>query len=520
MTRAALAAVSILIAAQAVAYTFPVQNQGGTFVRPHWHASALPVLMQVNDQLMSGLPPNVQAGSDPMAALSRALQHWPAVSSITFQQGTTSITDGGNDGVNVMTFADTPANRQALEMAGQPIAVTLTFFSNDELREADILFNPQAQFTTTLDTDADLDAMQLADIEGVATHELGHAIGLHHSGVESAAMWPIASVVDREPDPDDIAGARTLYPVPAPHGTISGSVTVDGQPAFGAQVVAINTHGVVAAAALTLPTGAYAIENLPPDTYTVYVEPFDGPQAATPGGCVLIGNLSGAGIYGGASLTTNFVTAFAGGSDTPTTFPLADGGAVSIDFHLTSGTATVNPISIGPATVEGGNVSASASTHELAITAGSDQWIAVAGPNLDKVAPTDISILGPDITVDSTNTAILNGTCNGAPFPFFVFKATIPAQAVAGGRAVFFKFGAQVSALTGGVRILTAATPPCVGDCGGDHVVTVDELLTMVNIALGNASVSDCLPGDANTDGQITVDEILTAVNNALNGCL
>jgi hypothetical protein len=41
----------------------------------------------------------------------------------------------------------------------------------------------------------------------------------------------------------------------------------------------------------------------------------------------------------------------------------------------------------------------------------------------------------------------------------------------------------------------------------------------MVNIALGNAPVSDCSAGDANSDGQIAVDEILAAVNHALNGC-
>ena len=41
----------------------------------------------------------------------------------------------------------------------------------------------------------------------------------------------------------------------------------------------------------------------------------------------------------------------------------------------------------------------------------------------------------------------------------------------------------------------------------------------MVNIALGNSPISDCLPDDANQDGQVTVDEILTAANNALNGC-
>jgi hypothetical protein len=67
------------------------------------------------------------------------------------------------------------------------------------------------------------------------------------------------------------------------------------------------------------------------------------------------------------------------------------------------------------------------------------------------------------------------------------------------------------------------ATPilvsPCVGDCDNDETVTVDEILTMVNIALGSRPVDDCLPGDANGDDQITVDEILTAVNNALNGC-
>ncbi len=59
----------------------------------------------------------------------------------------------------------------------------------------------------------------------------------------------------------------------------------------------------------------------------------------------------------------------------------------------------------------------------------------------------------------------------------------------------------------------------CVGDCVGDQHVTVDELVTMVNIALGNAEMSACENGDDNEDGQITVDEILTAVNVALNGC-
>jgi hypothetical protein len=60
---------------------------------------------------------------------------------------------------------------------------------------------------------------------------------------------------------------------------------------------------------------------------------------------------------------------------------------------------------------------------------------------------------------------------------------------------------------------------PCVGDCNSDDTVTVDEILTLVNIALGNLELSTCEDGDGNGHGQITVDEILTAVNNALNGC-
>jgi hypothetical protein len=65
----------------------------------------------------------------------------------------------------------------------------------------------------------------------------------------------------------------------------------------------------------------------------------------------------------------------------------------------------------------------------------------------------------------------------------------------------------------------TVPPTPCAGDCNDDGTVTVDEILTMVSIALGNAHVDVCLAGDANGDGMVSIDEILRAVNNALNGC-
>ena len=67
--------------------------------------------------------------------------------------------------------------------------------------------------------------------------------------------------------------------------------------------------------------------------------------------------------------------------------------------------------------------------------------------------------------------------------------------------------------------VASAESAPCVGDCGNSGEVTVDEILTMVNIALGTTDVAMCMAGDGNHDSQITVDEIITAVNHALAGC-
>jgi len=59
----------------------------------------------------------------------------------------------------------------------------------------------------------------------------------------------------------------------------------------------------------------------------------------------------------------------------------------------------------------------------------------------------------------------------------------------------------------------------CIGDCDASGDVTVNELITMVNIALGSAPLSNCLVGDADASGDITINEIIAAVNNALGAC-
>ncbi len=65
-----------------------------------------------------------------------------------------------------------------------------------------------------------------------------------------------------------------------------------------------------------------------------------------------------------------------------------------------------------------------------------------------------------------------------------------------------------------------AVAQTCVGDCNNDGAVTINEIITMVNIALGNAPVTTCESGDTNGDGQITISEILAAVNVVLGNTL
>jgi hypothetical protein len=49
--------------------------------------------------------------------------------------------------------------------------------------------------------------------------------------------------------------------------------------------------------------------------------------------------------------------------------------------------------------------------------------------------------------------------------------------------------------------------------------VSIADLITGVNIALGTLPVTACPPFDPDGDGQVTVADLITAVNNSLNGC-
>ncbi|MEO8602973.1 MAG: hypothetical protein ABI629_10380 [bacterium] len=57
----------------------------------------------------------------------------------------------------------------------------------------------------------------------------------------------------------------------------------------------------------------------------------------------------------------------------------------------------------------------------------------------------------------------------------------------------------------------------CFGDCNGDGTVSINELITLVNIALDSQPLSACPslpPGTV-----VSIADLISAVNNALNGC-
>jgi hypothetical protein len=79
--------------------------------------------------------------------------------------------------------------------------------------------------------------------------------------------------------------------------------------------------------------------------------------------------------------------------------------------------------------------------------------------------------------------------------------------------------GGPLCAMNTPTPMPTPLVAPCVGDCDGSGDVTVDDLIIMVNIALGSSPLAACPIGDADGSGGIAVNEIIQAVGFALTSC-
>jgi hypothetical protein len=65
----------------------------------------------------------------------------------------------------------------------------------------------------------------------------------------------------------------------------------------------------------------------------------------------------------------------------------------------------------------------------------------------------------------------------------------------------------------------TPTPVPCLCDCDDDRVVAVAEVITAVNIALGDQPISACPSLDRDEDGSVAVTDLVRAVDESLNGC-
>ena len=101
----------------------------------------------------------------------------------------------------------------------------------------------------------------------------------------------------------------------------------------------------------------------------------------------------------------------------------------------------------------------------------------------------------------------------------FALPATYPLRS--GNVLAFSPAGAQLPNVAGADGFISISLVPqtCPGDCGGKGSVTIDDLITGVNIVLGNTPLAACFAFDRNGDGTVTVDELVMGVNSALNGC-
>jgi hypothetical protein len=159
-----------------------------------------PVLYYVNTTNMdlpdAVIPPALAVGANAWSDQTRA--------SFRFQYaGTSTVTTNTNDGLNVVMF------RNASN--GSAIATTYWWSSGSRIIDADIVFwDGGFQFFT-----GSTGCSNGFYIEDIAAHEFGHVLGLGHSTVPTATMYPTVSTCatgNRTLDPDDIAGVEALYP--------------------------------------------------------------------------------------------------------------------------------------------------------------------------------------------------------------------------------------------------------------------------------------------------------------------
>jgi hypothetical protein len=181
-----------------------------------------------------------------IAAVQFAMNVWNTQSGTTFRYqygGKVADTATAYDNRNVMIF------RNASN--GSAIGTTYSWWdSNKNLLDSDIIIWDK-NFTFYTGTTGCGSVSNGAYLEDIATHELGHALGLNHSASTAATMYPSYSLCSqalRTLASDDIAAAKALYPAAATAPVNQPPVVAITSPANGATFVQGSTVTLAATA--------------------------------------------------------------------------------------------------------------------------------------------------------------------------------------------------------------------------------------------------------------------------------
>jgi YVTN family beta-propeller protein len=234
--------------------------------------------------------PNITDGSD-LDAVRASFQTWSAISTATIQfsdAGTTTAKyANASDGVNLVSFVDDkfPFSYGVLAVAAKTLQIEPTTQAA-RIIDADIVVNPDFvnDIKYNLGVGYNNKNAGYFDIQSVITHEIGHVLGLLHSGVVGSTMFFTlnSGTKVRTLEQDDKSWASYGYPgttYNSTYGSISGNIKYgyDTQPPLaGALVYAISTSRQDSVHGYSDASGNYFIPGLIPGSYYIYIEPLDG----------------------------------------------------------------------------------------------------------------------------------------------------------------------------------------------------------------------------------------------------
>jgi uncharacterized protein (TIGR03437 family) len=385
----------------------------------------------------SGQPVTViSAGSDPVGAIKAALSTWSSVSGANLKFLPVKTTDKGsdpNDGQMTIVIGSTASD---LSIVGASLAVTVTQASTDPgasgvIVDSDIIFNPAIKFST--------DFSAANDFQSVLTHELGHSLGMNHSGLLGAVMYfQTTSVAGRYLTADEAGFAAAVYPgTNNGLGTLSGKVLAsDGSPVSSGLVTLLDTTAGISLSALTAQDGTYSIQALP-GNYVVYAD------VIGPGSPVQPGNFY---LTTATKVTTNFQATMLGGFASPTKVAVSAGNTTSVpDLTVTAGVSSLSWPYVGVGAA-GGKGDFNLSTAALPVPSGGAVDLLLTGGGVD--ATVGLQLFGKGVTLRPGTVRADTGPLAGQPLVrFTVDIAAVDAPTML---TVVVTKGASVYTVSGG----------------------------------------------------------------------